>query len=338
VSSVPAASTLAATARRSAPRPDPPRPELVDMLLRRDTLVMLVIILAGVVALFWRWFLAQHEKSWGNGDWSHAYMVPLISGYLIWQNRRAIERAEFTVYWPGLIPMLMGIWTYVYFIAGIPNHLGQGLALVLVIFGLTLLLLGPRAMEHCFTAIAFLVFGITVPEMIMNLLTYPLQDLAASAGYFILRLFGVNSDLSGNAITVYDLKTGSPIPLTIAEQCSGMRTVIAFVALGVVVALVGTRQWWKRVVLVGLAPVVAVILNAIRIATLGYLSQYNPKFSEGEAHMLIGTLLLVPGFLFYLGVLWALNQAAPEAAEQSDSKPRKPSGPSGGGSPTVKPS
>lgn len=321
MSSVPVASTIA-----SAPRRRTGSPGLMDMLLRRDTLMMLTVLLAGVVALFWRWFLAQHEKSWGNGDWSHAYLVPVISGYLIWQNRRAIERCEFTVFWPGLVPMLMGIWCYVYFIAGIPNHLGQGLALILVIFGLSLLLLGPRAMEHCFTAIGFLVFGITVPEMIMNLLTYPLQDLAASAGYFILKLIGVNADLAGNAITVYDLKTGSPIPLTIAEQCSGMRTVIAFTALGAIVALVGTRLWWKRVVLIGLAPVVAVVLNAMRIATLGLLSQYNPKFSEGEAHMLIGTLLLVPGFFFYLGVLWTLNRAAPET-DSHNPKPPTPSAP-----------
>lgn len=298
--------------------------DLIDMLLRSRTLMISGVLLLGIVALFWRWFAAQHEKSWGNGDWSHAYLVPIISGYLIWQNRRAIERSEFTVFWPGLVPIFLGIWSYVYFIVGIPNHLGQGLALVLVIFGLSLLLLGPRAMEHCFTAIAFLVFGITVPEMIMNLLTYPLQDLAASAGYFILRLIGVNADLSGNAITVYDLKTGVAIPLNIAEQCSGMRTVIAFTALGTIVALVGTRLWWKRVVLVGLAPVVAVVLNAIRIATLGLLSQYNPKFSEGEAHTLIGTLLLVPGFVFYLGVLWALHKAAPESAGNDTPKAAAP--------------
>ena len=322
MSSVPATSTMQYPTPSASGSGTPPG--LLDMLLRPRTLMMCAVLLLGIIALFWRWFVAQHEKSWGNGDWSHAYLVPIISGYLIWQNRRAIERSEFTVFWPGVIPIFTGIWSYVYFIAGIPNHLGQGLALVLVVFGLSLLLLGPRAMEHCFTAIAFLVFGITVPEMIMNLLTYPLQDLAASAGYFILKLIGVNADLAGNAITVYDLKTGSPIPLTIAEQCSGMRTVIAFTALGTVVALVGTRLWWKRVVLVGLAPVVAVVLNAARIATLGLLSQYNPKFSEGEAHMLIGTLLLVPGFLFYLAVLWALNKAAVEPSASDGPKPPAP--------------
>jgi len=34
----------------------------------------------------------------------------------------------------------MGIWSYVYFISGVPNHLGQGLAMILTIFVLVLLL------------------------------------------------------------------------------------------------------------------------------------------------------------------------------------------------------
>ena len=315
MSSVSAQSTVPA-------RPVLARPlALWDMLLRPATIATVLVLVAGIAALFWRWFLAQHEHSWGNPDWSHAYFVPLISGYIVWQNRAGIERARFAIFWPALIPLLMGVWSYVYFIAGIPNHFGQGLALVLVVFGLTLLLLGPRAMEHCFTAVAFLVFGITVPEIIMNYLTYPLQDLAATGGHFFLRLFGVNADLAGNSITVYNVVTGAPVPLNIAEQCSGMRTVIAFAALSVTIALVATRQWWKRVVLIGIAPVVAVILNAARIAVLGVFSQHDARFSEGEAHILIGTLLLVPGFFAYLGVLWMLNMAAPEA-EPVASKPR----------------
>jgi exosortase len=296
------------------------RPLLDRIAEPRNALTILVLFL-GIVALFWRWFWAQHQHSWGNGDWSHAYLVPLICVYLLWQNRDGLERARTAIFWPGVLPLVMGVWCYVYFIVGVPNHFGQGLALILTVFGLTLLFLGPRAMEHLFTAIAFLVFGITVPEIIMNYLTYPLQDLAARGGFFILRLINVNCDLSGNLITVVT-SSGDTVPLDVGQQCSGMRTVIAFLALGSAVALVGTRTWWKRVVLVLTALPIAIVLNAMRIATLGVLSLYNPKFSQGQMHMFIGTLLLVPGFFLYLGVLWALNKAVPED-DQPDEKPVK---------------
>ncbi len=289
---------------------------LLDMLADRRVIVTILVLLAGIVALFWRWFMAQHEHSWGNGDWSHAYLVPVIAVYLLWQNRAGLERSPMRVFWPGVMPLVMGVWCYVYFIVGVPNHFGQGLALVLTVFGLTLLFLGPRAMEHAFTAIGFLVFGITVPEIVMNYLTYPLQDLAARGGFFILRLLNVNCDLSGNLINVIT-SSGASVPLDVGTQCSGMRTVIAFVALGSAVALVGARTWWKRVVLVVTALPIAIILNAMRIATLGVLSLYNPNFSQGQMHMFIGTLLLVPGFFAYMGVLWSLNKAVPEESERA---------------------
>lgn len=319
MSSASTVSTQARTGRGSAGRP--PEPSLADLVLVRSNLVMIVVLLAGIVALFWRWFLAQHEHSWGNGDWSHAYVVPLIGVYLLWQNRAELVRMRYTIFWPGVVPLAMGIWCYVYFIAGVPNHFCQGLSLVLTVFGLTLLLLGPRAMEQCFTAVAFLVFGITVPEIVMNYLTYPLMDMAATGGYFILRLFGVNADLSGNSITVID-SLGTLIPMNVGEQCSGMRTVIAFLALGAAVALVGTKQWWKRVILIAAALPTAIVLNAIRIAVLGFLSLSNPNFSQGQMHMFIGTVLLVPGFFFYLGILWALNMAVVEAPPAKVAKPR----------------
>jgi exosortase len=294
-----------------APTPRTPAPSLLDRAKERPTLVMTLVLFLGIVALFWRWFLNQNEHSWGNGDWSHAYVVPLISLYLLWQHRAELARMQFTVFWPGVVPIVTGIWCYVYFIAGVPNHFCQGLSLVLTVFGLVLLLLGPRAMEYLFIAIAFLVFGITVPEIIMNYLTYPLMDMAATGGYFILRLFNINADLAGNSITVYN-SAGTAIPMNVGEQCSGMRTVIAFLALSVAVAVVGTRQWWKRVVLIAAALPTAIVLNAIRIAVLGLLSLSNANFSQGQMHMFIGTILLVPGFFLYLGVLWALNTAVPE--------------------------
>jgi exosortase len=286
---------------------------LLDRVKEPRNIATLVVLFLGIVALFWRWFFAQNEHSWGNGDWSHAYVVPLISIYLLWQSRIELARMSFTIFWPGVIPIVMGIWSYVYFIAGVPNHFCQGLSLVLTVFGLTLLLLGPRAMEYLFTAVAFLIFGITVPEIIMNYLTYPLMDMAATGGFFILRLFNINADLAGNSITVIN-SVGQPVPMNVGEQCSGMRTVIAFLALGTAVALVGTSQWWKRVILIAMALPTAIVLNAIRIAVLGMLSLKNANFSQGEMHMFIGTVLLVPGFFFYLGILWALNTAVVEAA------------------------
>jgi exosortase len=292
----------------------PMKPEsLVQRLTRTGNLVVLGVLAGAFVLLFHNWFLAQHGHSWGNGDWSHAYIVPLVSIYLLWQHREALERARFVTFWPGVVPMVTGIVFYVYFIVGVPNHLGQGLAMILTLFGLVLLMLGTGAMKYLFFPIAYLVCGITMPEKIMNQVTWPLQQFAAKASHVVLNVIGVRTDIAGNQITVFDSNLVAH-PLNVAEACSGMRMVIAFTALGVAVALVGTQLWWKRVVLLALAIPVALAINVVRVVVLGVATLSDARWAGGEAHMFIGTLLLLPGFGLFMLVLWSMHKAVPETA------------------------
>ncbi|MBX3404726.1 MAG: exosortase/archaeosortase family protein [Phycisphaeraceae bacterium] len=274
------------------------------------------VLLAGAtVFLFWNWIYAQHQHSWGNGDWSHAYMVPLISAYLLWQVRRDFDAAAKGVFWPGLLPVAMGIWCHVFFTVGIPNHLGQGLSLILTVFGVALLLLGTAAMRSLFLPIGYLFFAITLPQQVMIRITFPLQQIAAEGAWVLLRVLGIQADLVGNTIHVLNTKTLVTTPLDVAQACSGMRMLIAFIALGTAVGLVASRMWWKRVALISLGVPVALGLNMVRVAVLGILSLWDADLSQGEAHTFIGTVLLVPGFFIYMGVVWALNRAVPEQQE-----------------------
>jgi exosortase len=280
----------------------------------RGTLVRVGLLGAAFVLLFRHWFITQHGFSSSSGDWSHAYGVPLISLWLLWQHREKLERVETMVFWPGLVAILMGIWSYVYFIVGVSTHLGQGLAMVLTLFGVVLLLLGPRFMKYAFLPISYLVFAITIPEKVMNYATWPLQALAAKGAWVGLNTLGIKTDVLGNQLMVFDTTTLKTFPLNVAQACSGMRMLIAFLALGGAVSLVATRLWWKRVVLIGLAPPIALLLNIVRIMVLGFMSLYNPNFASGQAHTFIGTLLLIPGFFLYLGIVYSLNKAVPETA------------------------
>jgi exosortase len=312
-----------------APRPLAVPPGLsgqvfLGKLRQPGTLVRIGLLLAAGVWLFWAWLVTQNHYSHTSGDWSHAYMVPLICGYLMWQHRSRLDTLKATVFWPGLIPVVMGIWSYVFFVVGVPNHLGQGLSMTLTVFGLSLLLLGPRWMTYLFFPIAYLFFAITIPEKVMNHATWPLQNLAAKGGWVALNMIGIKTDIAGNQLTVFDSTTFESHPLNVAEACSGMRMLIAFLALGAAVALVATRMWWKRVVLIGLAAPLAVLLNIIRIMVLGIASLYDQDLSAGEAHTFIGTLLLIPGFFAYMLILVALNKAVPEAPEKPQGKPSSP--------------
>ncbi|MGE3107081.1 MAG: exosortase/archaeosortase family protein [Phycisphaerales bacterium] len=288
-----------------------PQRTLLGAVSRPENLVK-AGLLAGVFgAYFWNWLRTQARHSAGDSNWSHSFFVPLISGYLIWQAREAMMKERVGAYWPGLAPMLLGVVSYPFFVVGIPNHMAQGYAMILTLFGMVLVLLGPGMMRHLFLPIAYLVFMVTISEKILQVITTRLQQWAAIGGDVLLQIVGVNVKRSGVTLDIVD-STGATHSLDVAQTCAGMSMVIAFIALGAAVALVGCRYWWQRVVLVLLAMPVAVLLNVARIAVLGMLTLWDPDLATGQAHTLIGTLLLIPGFLVYMGIVWALNRAVRE--------------------------
>lgn len=266
----------------------------------------------GFVLLFFRWFYMQHQLSSDRpDDWGHAYAVPLISIYLVWTRREALARAPVAPFWPGLAPFLLGIMAYFFCVTGARNHMLQGFSMILCLFGLVLLILGPAAMRFLFLPIAFLVFAVTISEAIMIELTFQLQIIASYGAWMVLStigsIFGFGCEVSTNVLNIIDAH-GVVHNLNVAEACSGMRMVVAFCALAAATALLGCRYWWQRAAVLLLAVPVAVIINVGRVAVLGLLSLADAHLSEGSAHTLIGTLLLVPGLGLFMLVVWSLNR------------------------------
>jgi exosortase len=273
--------------------------------------------------LFFRWFWTQGLLSAERmQDWGHAYFIPLIAGYLVWQKRAELSRIRPAVFWPGLAPMLLGIMSYFFFVGArvTGGHMIQGWAVLVTLFGVVLLVCGARAMRHLFLPVAFLIFGVTVSDMLMLRLTFPLQLIASQGAYVVLSVIGAltgfTADLAGNTITLIS-SGGRSIPLSVAEACSGMRMVVAFFALGGATALLSLPAWWQRVTLMLLAAPVAIVLNIARVSVLGLLSLADAELSKGEAHMFIGQLLLIPGLFLFLAVVWSLKRVVKPVSERA---------------------
>jgi exosortase len=283
--------------------------------------VMAGVLALAFIGLFYRWFYTQHLTSASKiEDWGHAYVVPIISGYLLWQRRAEIRATSPSIFWPGLAPMVLGIMCYFFFVASrfTGGHMIQGWAVILTLFGLCLLLLGPALMRLIFLPIVFLVFGITISEIVMIKLTFPMQLIASQGAYLVLSVIGVvagfSADVSGNMLWVIP-PSGAALPLNVAEACSGMRMLVAFYALSGAAGILGCKLWWQRVALLLMAAPVAILVNIGRVAVLGLFSLWNQNLASGQSHTLIGTLLLFPGLMLFLFVVWALNKAVREEPE-----------------------
>tara|TARA_R110002072_G_scaffold95559_10_gene210706 strand:- start:9179 stop:10132 length:954 start_codon:yes stop_codon:yes gene_type:complete len=276
---------------------------------------MMLTAMLGVVFvwLFHQWFLFQIKVSWENKeDWGHALVIPLISGYFLWQSRKQIAETKTSVFWPALVPFLVGIQAYAYNLFFISNPMLQGFSMVLSLGSLVLLCTGPAMLRYAFLPILYLILMVTIADAIMLQVTFKLQLLASQGSWLMLSLIGepfgwFSVDLVGNRLDIMT-SSGEIHPLNVAEACSGMRMVVAFYALAGAVALLGCSQWWQRIALILLAGPVAILMNMVRVTVLGLLTLVDADLASGDAHTIIGTILLVPSLGLFLGVVWMLNR------------------------------
>ncbi len=273
------------------------------------------IITALVVFVFWDFFESQIRFAVRQqADWGHTVIIPLIAGYFVYLKRRVLLARPFRTTWVGLVPVVVGVVWYVICWLGPPtlrHHNLQGAGLSITLFGLVLLFFGFSAMTMLWFPLLYIcIFGQTVSAKLMTYVTYPMQDLTARGSWVVLNLIGIDTDRSGNILTVWD--NGVARPLNIAEACSGMRMLMAFMALGVAMAYTGLKRFWQQATLVLLGIPTAIFVNVLRVVTLAMLSLYDTDFAAGDFHTFIGLLWLVPAFMMYLGLQWILRQMVVE--------------------------
>jgi exosortase len=252
-----------------------------------------VVLLAVLTATFWNFLSAQVRFAIRNpADWGHTLVIPGIAASFVWMRRKELLAEPFRPAWAGL-PILIG-----------------GVALyILCTFGPSAFALhhNARAMRWLWFPLAYVVvFGQTVTDRILNVVTFKLQDISARGADVVLNLIGIDTDRAGNTLTVW--RDGVPHPLNVAEACSGMRMLLAFLALGVAIAYTGLKRPWQRVALVLLGVPVAVAVNVLRVTSLGILSLFDVEMAAGEFHHLVGLVWLLPALFIFLGILWILRR------------------------------
>lgn len=279
------------------------------------------LLLALMVVIFFDFFQRQVLFAWSQpSDWGHTLIIPAVSGYFIWMRREELARLQpFQQSWWGLVPVALGVGWYMLCVFGpkpLFHHNIMSAGVACTIFGAAWLLFGTAAMRWLWFPISFLwVFGQTLSEVLMSKVTFQLQDIAAYGAYVLLTVMGTEVDRSGNTLMVWS--DGIGYPLNVAEACSGMRMLVAFMALGVFLAYTSLRLPWQRVLLVALGIPIALIVNIVRVASMGIITQYDQNFVDGEMHEFIGILWLLPGMFLFMGTLWCIRNLTVDPAGQA---------------------
>lgn len=279
--------------------------------------IALGVVLLAVFAVVFRDFLGR-QVLWAlrhEADWGHTLVVPFIAGYFVYHDRHRLLARAMRTSWSGLLLVALGLAWYalVSLTDALRNHNLQGLGVWITLVGLVVLLCGWRSMRVLWFPLVFLlVFGQSVSDRVMTLLTYRMQDIAARGSHVAFVLMGFDVERLGNTLHIFD-GSGLPNKLNVAEACSGMRMLMAFLALGVVMAVLGLKRFWQRALLVILAVPTAIFVNVLRVVTLGLLSMLDPDFAAGNFHSFVGWVWLVPAVFIYFGLVWVIKRLVVEA-------------------------
>jgi exosortase len=174
----------------------------------------------------------------------------------------------------GLGVLVLGRWG--------ESLLVQGVSLVITVAGLILWGFGVRCLREAAFPVAFLLLMAPLPRAMVDTLTLDLQLFAAGFAGAALEQLGVPFYLNDTTIAL------STITLNVAEVCNGLRFLLALLTITIAFAQLTQRSLARKVLLVASAVPIAILANAVRVATIAAGVYYiGPQVASGLIHHLI---------------------------------------------------
>jgi exosortase len=256
-------------------------------------------------------------QNWiADEDMGHAFFVPLVAGYIVWQRRERLMTMEWTPSPWGIVFLVWGLAQSYIGILGVELFL-QRTAVLITLVGLLLSFGGLPVLRELAFPLLLLPFMIPIPTIVYNRITFPLQIFASTVAENILNFIGIPTLREGNVLQLPSQ------PLNVAEACSGIRSLLSLTFLSLVYAYFFDRRVWMRAALFIATIPIAILANAIRVTITGVLSEINPDLAKGFSHELEGWII----FLIALGMLILVHTVLVKILDRRHPEPVTPETP-----------
>lgn len=262
------------------------------------TAALSLLVLGWLLSLWMFWPSVQSiSHIWFNSEtYAHGVIIFPLALFLAWTRRHDLiqERPQpsaWGLFWLAIAGMA---WVLA---RSVDVELIQHFALVALLPGLVLTLLGTGIARLLVFPLAYLFFAVPFGDFIVPLL----QEYTAWFTVWMLKLSGLPVYKEGYYISI---PAGD---FVVAEVCSGVRYLIASIALGLIFAYISYRSLWRRTALVALAVLLPITANGVRAYGIIMIAHWtNMEHAVGVDHLIYGWLFfgLVMLLLFWLGSLW----------------------------------
>jgi len=186
-------------------------------------------------------------------------------------------------------------------------------SLVLTIAGLVLMVAGWQVFRRVSWILLFLSLMVPLPIVIHNMISGPLQRTATTGSVFLMEVFGARVSQQGNIVMLNE-----NTHLAVAEACSGLRLLTAFMIVAAFLAYMVKLSRGKKAILVMSSIPVGVICNIVRIFVTAMLMLYvSTELGEKFFHDFAGLVMMPAAVLLMFGELWLMDRlVVPEPGPQ----------------------
>jgi exosortase len=245
---------------------------------------------------------------WDDANYTHGFLVPLFSGYLVWRQRARLGALVPRGSALGLPVLLAGLGALLLGDLAAELFLSRA-SLIVVLAGLVLFHLGTAVFRVLLFPLAFLLFMVPLPAILFYAITFPLQSLAAEQAAWALDVLGVPVILDGNVIHLSQLTLG------VTEACSGIRSLISLLGGAVAWAYLALPAGWMMMLFVASTVPITILANAGRVISTGLIGQwFGVEYASGFFHTFSGWAVFVFAFICLFavhgGLRWARGRLA----------------------------
>ena len=276
--------------------------EATQPLPRQEKFLLPLALLFGAT-LYWTVVPKLVHDWWEDPNFSHGFLVPLFSAWLIWERRAELRAfASKRTLLPGIFLLLIGVAMLVVGKAG-GEYFTMRSSLVFVTGGLFWIVFGGEGFRLCLFPLAFLFFMVPIPYILYDAIAFPLKMLASWIGEHSLNAIGVPVFREGNIIFLPNLQ------LEVADACSGIRSLMSLMAMATATAYFMGIGFAAGAVLFLSAVPISLLTNSARILVTGILSyRIGRVAAEGFFHEFSGWLIFLAGGVLVVAFGWILRK------------------------------
>jgi len=272
--------------------------------------LLIYAILLFSLALFWSPLAAVANLSVQDDRYFQVVVGPILCLFLLYRERTSIfPEARFS---PRLgVPLLLLATLLGLALLRQQPGSDESRKLFLVIFAVILvwmaafvLCYGTRSFKAALFPLCCLFLTVPVPPALMNSIILALQHGSADVSYALLRLAGIPVFRQGMTFSLPGLD------IEVAPECSGIRSCLALMIVGILASRVYLRSGWRRWALIVMTFPIAIFKNAVRIVVISSLSAYvNRAILSGPLHHSGGPVFALVGIALFAPLLFALQKS-----------------------------